>query len=318
MDLLPVRFFKINSFVVESWVIILLIVFLGFVFIRPWDVKARSFHDKRVRRVTSVTITPTPTLTPTPTPTIELKQFANSFASDNTIEETGSMSESSSRDWWLNSGGYFMTQDGVGMTVHGSLPMLDKWRLLYSFSNPLDTDGGYYPQNIFRLVTQSKWKNFNQQVYFKIQKDNLSESPQRNASNGVLMFNRYLDGNNLYYTGVRVDGGVVIKKKINGEYFTLGYRKYWDGSYDRGINPNLLPKEKWIGVKSELISALDDSVTIRLYLDVGRTSNWELVLQVTDKGNSFGIAPIQGEGFGGIRSDFMDVQFDDYKISEMK
>ena len=39
----------------------------------------------------------------------------------------------------------------------------------------------------------------------------------------MLLFNRYQDGQTLYYGGVRVDGAAVIKKKLAGVYTTLAY-----------------------------------------------------------------------------------------------
>src|SRR3989338_3479902 len=137
--------------------------------------------------------------------------FSYSFSVDGSLQESGSMDKSTSPFWWLNSGGLFILKDGLGMTIQGDLNAANKWNIAYASANPVDTDIGYRPQNIFRLVTKSKWQNFDQRVYFKITKLNMSESPNRNASNGFLLFNRYIDGDNLYYTGVRVDGSVVIK-----------------------------------------------------------------------------------------------------------
>ncbi|HEX7586535.1 MAG TPA: hypothetical protein VF390_02800, partial [Patescibacteria group bacterium] len=137
------------------------------------------------------------------------------------LEESSSMKKSKSPDWWLNSGGIMLSNSQEFSTNFGPLPKDSSWRKLYFKTNPKDTDDGYYPQNLFRLVTNDKWENFSQSVYFNINKLNLSESKNRNESNGVLLFNRYLDGNNLYYIGLRVDGEAVIKKKIAGKYYTL-------------------------------------------------------------------------------------------------
>ena len=244
--------------------------------------------------------------------------FYYHFQVDGILEETSDKYNTSSPYWWLNSGARMYISGGTGKTVQGELPSLSMWRIIYFFSNPTDTDDGYHPQNLLRLVTRSMWRNFRQEVYFRILKDNMSASDNRNASNGVLLFNRYLDGNNLYYAGVRVDGGAVIKKKIRGNYYTIAYTHFFAGtSYDKFANPNLLPKNTWMGLRSEVINNPDGTVTIRLLIDRYKTGNWTLALETKDDGKSFGGAPILSEGYGGIRTDFMDVEFDDYKAMNL-
>src|SRR2546426_11951599 len=90
------------------------------------------------------------------------------FNTPGVLHETGSMSGSASPDFWLNSGAKFITTDGRGETIQGPLPDDDRWRLCYERSNPTDTGNGYYPQNLFRLVTKSRWNNFIQGVQFRI------------------------------------------------------------------------------------------------------------------------------------------------------
>ncbi len=224
------------------------------------------------------------------------------------FEETSSMSQSPNPHWWLSSGGRFYL-DGVGETVHNSLATNDYWRLLYAANNPVDTDNGYHPQNIFRLVTRSKWGNARQQVYFRILKDNLSASPNRAATNGVLLLNRYKDENNLYYTGIRVDGAAVIKKKIAGTYYTIASKKIFAGTYNRVSKPSLLPKNVWMGLTTEVLNNSNGSVRIRLHVNAGN-GVWSLIFDSVD--NGYGGAPFTAAGYGGMRSDFMDVDFDHY------
>ena len=241
--------------------------------------------------------------------------FNYTFKIDGVLDEAGKMDDSSSPYFWLNSGGRFILKDGIGKTVQGELNKFNKWRLAYYASNPIDTDDGYHPQNILRLVTRSKWQNFNQEIYYRITKDNLSASPNRNASNGLLLFNRYVDGDNLYYTGIRVDGTAVIKKKINGIYYTMSQKPIFNGSkYDASINPSLLPKNVWIGLRGEVKTNSNGTVSIKLFMDNGKTGNWVLVAEARDDGKSYGGASILSEGYAGIRTDFMDVEFDDYRI----
>ncbi|PIN91563.1 hypothetical protein COU57_00100 [Candidatus Pacearchaeota archaeon CG10_big_fil_rev_8_21_14_0_10_32_14] len=152
-------------------------------------------------------------------------------------------------------------------------------------------------------------------MYFKINKNEKSSSPNRDGHNGLLLMSRIQDGNNLYYAGIRVDGQAVIKKKQNGIYYTLSSNKTFSGVYNRNLNPNLLPKNIWIGLKSETYTLKDETI-IKLYMDVNRTGNWKLITQTRDFKKSQGY-PILTSGFAGIRTDFMDVEFDDYKLENI-
>lgn len=238
--------------------------------------------------------------------------FSDKFVNTLTLEESGSMKSSRNSNWWLNSGAYMYFGNGQAKSIQGDLPALSTWRVAYSLSNPLDTDNGYHPQNILRLVTRTKWQNFIQQAYFKINKDNLSASPNRNESNGLFLFNRYVDGNNLYYTGLRVDGAVVIKKKYRGNYYTMAYKKVLPGSYNRSTSPNLIPKNQWIGLKSQLQTTVN-GVEIKFWIDWGN-GQWVEALSTVDNGKSYGGAAISKEGFAGVRTDFIDFELKDYDI----
>src|SRR2546426_1977799 len=59
---------------------------------------------------------PNPTATPQPTATPAGQSFGDSFNTDGTIEEAGAMAESSSPNWWVNSGGRFIESGGEGAT----------------------------------------------------------------------------------------------------------------------------------------------------------------------------------------------------------
>lgn len=244
--------------------------------------------------------------------------FWYQFKIDGTLHETGNMEESTSPYWWVNSGAKLILQGGVGKTVQGDLSSTDPWRVLYNQNNPLDTDNGYHPQNIFRLVTRSKWQNFRQEVSFKINKLVLSPTPNRDGYSGILLFNRYVDGDNLYYTGIRQDGKAVIKKKLNGTYYSLAWGTAFTSSkpYDRNTNPNFIPEQKWMGLRSELQNNSDGSVTIKLYVDKANNGTWELVAQAKDDGRTYGRAITEG-AYAGIRTDYMDMDFDNYKATNL-
>ncbi len=243
--------------------------------------------------------------------------FYYDFRVDGAVNETGLMDDSTSPYWWLNSGGQFLLSGGLGMTLQGDLAVGSYWQKYYKIDNTIDTDGGIHPQNLFRLLTRSKWLSFEQQIDFKINKYNLSASTERYNPNGFLLFNRYLDGNNLYYTGVRVDGDVVIKKKIKGSYYTLAEKKFFTGTYNRTTNPNLIPLSTWIKMKSRIVTNTNGTVTISLFLDSTNSGIWTKVLEVVDDGKTFGGVVINSSGYAGIRTDFMDTAFDNYRITNI-
>ncbi len=235
--------------------------------------------------------------------------FQDGFEVGLTIEEAGSMAASASSSWWVNNGGRFISAGGLGMTIQGPLPDNDRWRLLYAASNPLDTDNGYLPQNIFRLVTRSRWSDFEQETYFRIRRVNMTDSPNRAGHNGVLHSQRYVDGNNLYYVGLRVDGAAVMKRKQAGIYTTLASRQIYPGVYERALRPNLIPVDRWIGMRTTTWDQTDGSVALRLEIDDPvLTGGWTTVLEAVDAAG----AAIRSEGYAGIRTDFMDVEFDEY------
>ena len=247
-----------------------------------------------------------------------VSEFHDDFSISRTIEESGEITESLDYDWSLSSGAYLYVKNGIGMSIQGELPKTDKWYREYRQANPEDTDGGAHPQNIFRLVLLKQFLNSSQEAYFLIKRDNLSASPYRNGSNGLLFFNRYQSSQTLYYTGVRVDGNVTIKKKKNGIYYTLATEKIFPGTYDRDTDPNLLPKNTWLGLKSTVTDLPDGRVDIQVFLDSNRTGNWQLIAEAVDDGQSYGGAVLANPGLAGIRTDFMDVEFDDYRIIESK
>jgi hypothetical protein len=238
--------------------------------------------------------------------------FYYTFNTDGTLHEVGQPAYSSSRYWWLNSGGRLILANGLGSTMQGDAPLYDRWRLAYAASNPLDTDGGRHPQNLFRLIQRQKvWENSQQDVAFRILNDNLSPSPNRNSSNGVLLMSRYGDGNNLYYGGVRVDGYAIIKKKARGIYTTLASEKIFTGIYNPISTPNLIPHNRWIGLRFITRTQSNGSVELSVWLDDSLTGSWRRVAYAIDAAT-----PVhKNAGYTGIRSDFMDVQFDDYRIT---
>jgi hypothetical protein len=230
------------------------------------------------------------------------------------LNETGKPEESVSQNWWLNSGGIVNFSNNTLSTNQGSINSNSKWFKAYLTSNPQDTDGGLHPQNLFRLVSKNNLQNIEQSVLFKINRTIMSKSPNRNASNGILFFNRYNDGDNLYYTGVRVDGTGIIKKKKSGIYNTVAQNPVFEGSYNINKQPNLLPENKWIGLKSEVKNLSFKDVSLKVYIDKNNNGNWELIAEAIDTGDKYNGASFINAGRFGIRTDFMDVEFMNFKV----
>ena len=237
-------------------------------------------------------------------------RFEDSFDVPGTLEEAPSPEASASPDWWLNSGARWLRLGGTARTLVGTLPKTDPWRQSYAATNPTDSDNGKHPQNLFRLLTRRTFTSFNQTVFFRVLGSHASKSPNRNASNAVLLFLRYRGGDDFYYAGVRVDGAAVIKRKRGGGYATLASRPLYGGGYQRELNPNLLPTGRWIGLKATISDGADGSVKAKLKVaDPALGEGWTPVLEAVDTGVG---QPIHGPGFAGIRTDFMDVEFAGY------
>jgi hypothetical protein len=67
---------------------------------------------------------------------------------------------------------------------------------------------------------------------------------------------------------------------------------------------------QWVTIKTEVKTNTDNSVSIKLYVDKDNTGNFILATSATDKTN-----PILSSGYAGLRLDFRDAQFDNFKIS---
>lgn len=232
------------------------------------------------------------------------------FNVDGTLEETGSPEESASQYWWLNSGGRLIISNLTGQTMQGDALPSDPWYQEYARTNPVDTDGGAHPQNLFRLVTRSSWSSASVRAFFSIAADDFSASPNRNESNGLLLMSRYQDqGQTLYYAGIRVDGTAVIKKKYKGTYYTMAQETVFPGTY-RGNqdDANLIPHDEWISLKADTVNE-GGRVIVTLFMRRAGAKDWTQLLTATDDGSFGDTPPLLGPGRVGIRTDFMDVRF---------
>lgn len=223
------------------------------------------------------------------------------------LEETAHPTESDHSEWRLASGGLAIVEGKNANTLYGSLEPENKWRKIYLRRNPMDTDNGYHPQNIFRLLSKVRWREPSQSISFTIIRDQLSTSPNRNESSGIFLLSKYQNESNYYYAGITVDGRAVIRKKQSGIFVTLAEEKILEeeDEYDRWENPSLLPKATPITMQTETFEE-NESLIIKLYV------NSDLVLEARDN------QPIlSAPGLVGIRSDFMDVRFNNYETKEV-
>ncbi len=245
---------------------------------------------------------------------VEQGSFEDQFSGDLYIEEAIAQDQSSSDQWWLNSGAFIFRRNDMAHTVEGDLPEGSSWIDSYARSAPAQTDNGRKPQNVLRLIKRGAWQDTAQEVYFKVLQYNAVQVDDRGASNGLLLFSRYIDDDNLYYGGLRVDGNAVIKKKIGGTYHTLYKGPFLEGVFDRETAPTLIPENQWVGIRTITQNVEDGRVKIELFIDMGRTYQWEKVAEVYDDGVAYGGSAHVAPSNAGIRSDFMDISFDHYKI----
>lgn len=229
------------------------------------------------------------------------------------LEEAASEAKSSSTYFWLSSGGALHIADDVGRTLQGALNEKNVWRMRYGKSNALDTDGGRYPQNIFRLISRSSAGNVQVSVSFKINTINTTNTPNRGAWSGIFLMSRFRDSENVYYSGIRQDGRAVIKKKTGGTYYTLAEVPVFENPmpYDADTNPNLIPGKTWMRIRNRTVNE-EGGVRVEFFLDGADGKGWTKVLSVLDYG--IGGPAHTGSGKTGIRSDFFDLELDTFSV----
>jgi hypothetical protein len=103
---------------------------------------------------------------------------------------------------------------GTGKTIQGDVSA-GALKTKYASISPIASDTGAHPQNLFRLMTKAEWLNSSEQLYLKVNKDNLSNPTNRLAYNGLSLLNRYKDGNTYYVSTLPMEGKATINKKLN-------------------------------------------------------------------------------------------------------
>lgn len=243
--------------------------------------------------------------------------FYYTFNSPGILRQAPSASQSSSPYLWLASGAELIIQNGVGETVQGALSATDPLRIQNALTQAVTTDNGSHPQNSFLMFAKTPVTDASAEVYVNRGADHVTNLANSHPYNGESLLARYLSPQNYYYAGIRADGNVVIKKKTGGAYQTLAEAKLFPGTYNASTNPDLIPKNEWVGLRLDVEDTASGAPELSLYTDVGKTGSWELALKVLDDPAKFG-PPISSPGLVGIESDFADAEFDNFRVTDTR
>ncbi len=242
--------------------------------------------------------------------------FTYDFHVNGILGESSSSVLSTSPYWWLNSGGRLTLQNGIGNTIQHSLAATDPVRVSYAAENPVATDQGYHPQNVFQMLFRTPVASPDASIYVKRNADNLTNATNRHAWNGDSILANYINQNNYYYAGIRNDGVVVIKKKTNGVFQTLSENKIFPGTYNVTSAPDLIPLNQWIGMRFVIATNSAGNPDLSFYTDLTHTGAWTLAAHAVDTPAQFG-APLTGSGLVGVENDFADASFDNFTIGSV-
>jgi hypothetical protein len=240
--------------------------------------------------------------------------WSYSFNSPGTLNQSATTDQSGSAYWWVKSGGQIIVQNGIGQSLQGSTPSSNPWYAPYASTYPVESDKGLHPQNMFSMFARVEQRDSDQAVSVKIAQDNLSNSANIHAWNGILLQSRWQDVNNYVYAGIRQDGHAIIRKVVNGVNYTLAEKQIVPGSYSAS-NPDLLPKNIWLKIRSVVYDDINGTMHVQLYADVTQSGVWTQIFDVSDTNNG---PKLSAPGLSGIRTDFMDVSLDDYSIATPK
>src|SRR5579872_2945095 len=171
--------------------------------------------------------------------------FVYTFNVAGQVDFSATSQNSGSPYWWVNS--------ATGLAISGGLGA--------SMSGPSG--------EVFQMLLRAPEQNVSTQIYIDRTADDFSSASYRQPYNGEFVIARYEDANNYYFGGLQDDGSVVIKKKMNGTYYTLAIKKLLAGTYNASSNPDLIPFHTWIGLKLSVTNSFTGTPTLSLYTDVG-------------------------------------------------
>ncbi len=244
--------------------------------------------------------------------------FSYNFSYPGQLEQAQTIDQSSSPYFWLKYGGRVKIANGVGSTITGSVPATDTWYKVYSKMDLVEFDNGSHPQNRFFMLMRNSGSetDTSSQVYLNHLASNLSNIKNVHEYNAESLVVRYQDDNNYYFASIRTDGYLTLRKKVGGVYKTLASKKVLAGSFNPTSAPDLIPTNKWIGLKVTVINSSTSMPTLTVYTDIGRTGTWRMELSATDDPAVYGQS-IANAGLVGIKSDYSDMQFDDLIVTKL-
>jgi hypothetical protein len=163
---------------------------------------------------------------------------------------------------------------------------------------------GWTDDFIFRMVTISRdqagekimWTDQTMAATLMIRRNKWDRKNEIENYSGLHVFFRYQDSDNLYVASARNDGQMTIKQKCNGTYETLAVGKLPDRYLDDRKEGRLKPGV-WINLK---VSAVGPYLTF--YID------GEPMLNANSVSLEWGTT--------GIRTDNVEIYFDDLKMGE--
>jgi hypothetical protein len=97
----------------------------------------------------------------------------------------------------------------------------------------------------------------------------------------------------------------------------MDQKQIFSGTYDHDKHPNLLPHNTWIRLRSDTVTSPDGSVTVKLSMLDKKTNTFKLLLSAIDSGQYDKTSPVTGTHPIGLRTDFMDVKFDDILMQKL-
>lgn len=170
---------------------------------------------------------------------------------------------------------------------------------------------------VFELLTKRKWADADQAVHIRIMGQDLAGA-RLDEHCGVFLLARYKNKRNYYSAGLLDDGRAVIEKTRNGRSSVLATQQAFGDvlKYDPYSNPNLLPKDHWVGLGVEIRNRADGSVWITLYVDHNGTGDWEKVATAIDRGERGAI--LNAAGASGIRARRIVMQFKEFKSQSVE
>jgi len=224
-----------------------------------------------------------------------------------------------SSDWQMTSGSLF-AKSGTFWTGVPDSCYNDQ-------ANPNPHSGNCTDSDVFRLNTAKK---FSGDIGVSLRLKQLDEIHNTACNNGdtcwygTHIWLRYQSEFNLYYVSVnRADGDVVIKRKVpcgtdnSGTYFVLG--KYVKHDFKTG---------SWNTYTATAQTNHDGSVTIKLYDDNystatpidtgtdhgGTNPHWSASCKTPGRYTSATYQPITATGAVGIRGDYAEFEFTNFKV----